>query len=316
MKNIFKIIFLLIIFSFFINSNKLELNFIENEPYDYPKIELPDEKEKEGIKLKITLPEYFFTNLCCDSKEYKNIVYLKAKKKYKIKEIKLDDRGDYFIITEWYKEYINELDSYIIKSNKSKESEAIFCDKNNKPIKIIRNLENGTKTDYTLLDNSKYYIPDKEIKIGDEWEFDFFDISEPLRNNKKENPKYYEIKINSKFKLLGYINYNNTRCALIESIINCEKMDIYYSKQSSTKKKGGAVLYNITMNNLLYLDYENEKVIFVKSFIKQVARGNYFENWGNTLQEVKVNIKKSYVNKINGDSTFIRQFFYNYNYNY
>ena len=173
-------------------------------------------------------------------------------------------------------------------------------------------MEFGTNADYTLLENCKYYIPDKEIKIGDEWEFNFIDITQPSFNNENITPKYYEIQINSKYKLLGYTNYNNTRCALIESIISCEKLDIYYSKQSSTKKKGGAVLYNITINNLLYLDYENEKVIFVKSFIKQIAKGNYFENWGNTPQEVKINIKKNYVNKINGDSTFIRQFYYNY----
>jgi len=299
-----KIIF---IFSFLFLLLNAKLIFNEKEPYEYPVISEPDEAELNGLPLKIKIKN-FITEPARFSISYRRPeLNMHNNKVYAQK----NDISEYEKL--WISQVINNQDDYIINRESKWKYNSIFFDKNNKPLYIERDPNERFKSDLLLPEISKFYIPDRILKINDQWELEFKDIK-PEVVNRDNDKKYYEIFLSGKFKLLGYVNHKNIRCAVIESVFTVNAFDMYIKSSIRSRKPGGGIIINSQIHNLVYVDYKNDKVIFSKTYCRQIARGTYFRNYGSSPDEVKQNILEDYEGLINGDETYIMQIFYNYIY--
>ncbi|MBN2546668.1 MAG: hypothetical protein JXB50_12780 [Spirochaetes bacterium] len=300
-----KIIFIFMILIVLLNA---KLIFKEKEPYEYPKFLKLDEKEANGLKLKINIADYFMTIPDITSavyrrpilKRFNNNIYAQKK-----------DTSDYQNI--WVSQTINNQGDYIINRESKWRYNSIVFDKNNKPLYIERDPSERFKSDLLLPEISKFYIPDSIIKIGEEWKLEFKDIK-PEVINKDNDKKYHEIFMSGKYKLLGYADHKNIRCAVIESVITINTFDMFIKSSSQYRIPGSGILINSEIHSLVYLDYSSDKVVFSKTYIKQIAQGNYLEKFGDSPVDAKQNILKEYEGLINGDETYIMQIFYYYKY--
>ena len=111
------------------------VKYVETEPYEIPEFIEPTPDEKNGIKLKIVLPDSFRTVSKKGSIKYNELNYDKKKKSLFGESSDMKNYYNY----KWQNDIINNIGDHSIKRYGKDYKEYLILDKNNKPIKFIRN---------------------------------------------------------------------------------------------------------------------------------------------------------------------------------
>jgi|GEM_PF-6446104 len=285
------------------------MDYPEMSKIKLPELLKPNNEEKMGIKLKINFPDYFYTEKT--GIKYKKLSYDERLNKLISKNTDKFEERKY----SWVVNKINNLNEKLFTYEYAKDPYGVILNKNLKPIKILRTPEYNltSSEDDITLENCFYYIPDKKLHSQDEWSYVFTDKN-TITPDKSESPRYNEINLKVDSRLTGYTLFKNIRCAVISSSAKCSKWDFNLAGKSKFNKKGRMMIYDIEINCTLYLDYKNNKIMYVHKFIKQVCKGTYDKSWGDSPEEAISNINKYFKDKINQSKTYCALFTYCYYY--
>lgn len=300
-----KINFIMIFFIVFLSCKSLivvpyhDFQKNENETLSEPTAE-----EKEGIKLKIRFPETFKKETLQESSYYTDFFY--------------DSSNDAIMGSTKYIKRINDtwhfdnedINKFLIKDRSSSRTfRGIYFNDEFKPLNVEGkgDFKRFEKAYSYLLNHCYYYIPDFIMKINDAWDYSIL-----MENYPEDKSARYFAEINAKFELLGYSDFREARCAVIKSEVRA-----YITKRVFNVNDliyGGTMNFDVTMNNILYLDYKNQKVLHVISKVLNKAKGNYYENWGRSIEEATANINEVYRDMINMQHSYYAVYYYDFIY--
>ncbi|MBN2544740.1 MAG: hypothetical protein JXB50_03015 [Spirochaetes bacterium] len=258
-----------------------------------PEISAQTEAEKYGQNLKVV---FNFQHKIINEKgstRYYNLKYDNEKKLFNCSMSIRSGSSDY----SWkIKRNINESGDYTVNG---RHKGLIYFNSESKPLKIEYDADYTNEIiEEIFIDQGKFYIPDKILKPGDEWEYSFIDTSD-FSGQEYEYPKYYKIEVKAVFKLAGYKDYENRRAAVITSQICINKVFVLLYKESMLNVKGGTLIYDIVSVNQLLIDYNTGCPLYCTMGITKKVKGTLHDCWGNTPEEAEkivIDDYKGYVN--------------------
>lgn len=176
-------------------------------------------------------------------------------------------------------------------------------------------LDSWTPWDYGMLylESTKYYIPDYPLKPGDSWEQDFNHLSKFAKFEKKRRV-HLETDMAAKYRLAGYTDFNNQRCAVIVSEVTLLRKIMFWDKRNARIRAGSAIIYDYSIKNTLYLDYRNQRIIHTRSEVTCRAKGNYMDHFGGEPGKAFTVMEQMYEGLVNGEETFVAVFIKDYEY--
>jgi len=270
-----------------------------NSPILNPDVSNPADNEKNGQKLKVIFNSQHKIINEKGSARYYNLKYDNEKKLINCAVSSSSGSSDY----SWKIINTDNTGDYTIRGWRS--GTAVFT-KERKPLKIEYNPKRTNQSlEDIFIDQGKFYIPEINLKPGDEWGYYFTDTAIVKRDSDSgsEEPKYYKIEVKAVFKLAGYKDYENTRAAVITSEIRIRKVFVLLYKKENMKVKGGTLIYDITAVNQLLIDYNTGWPLYCTTGILKKVKGTLHDNWGKTPGEAEMNVLDEYNGFINENET-------------
>lgn len=283
---------------------KSTVSFYENVPFLDLSLDSPLDNEINGIKLRINIEvnkEYSFIFSDDNSKIY---TMIDEKNEGFCQSCKSNDIY-YSFKTKKGKDFIS-WENTLFKNDKNIGKTKIITKHND--LNLLTDTEKKSLIfnpfAYLIL-SSIFYIPDKDIKINDEWDFSLSkdpgvwisDVGAAFKGAKIVR----NISIDQKSKLLGFANYENKRCAVIEINGNYEfcQLTKKFSISGSDPSEGNN-LYGSVYKILLLLDYNNKSLISIKFYNK--FKGIFYpvEYLGDIAETYKI-MKEKLANSQLGD---------------